>query len=119
MNLAILSEEADVVRVQVSGRIDQKEISPMTDPLGDVLGADAYSRIVLLDMSAVEMLDSSGVGWMLACNKKFREAGGRLVLHSLSLLARNVFKVLNMHLVLTMVADESDALRVIRGEPTT
>ena len=116
MDLSVESDDGDVVRVLVTGNVNQKEINPLADPIGSLLGDEAYSRNVLLDMSDIQMLDSAGVSWLLSNHRRFRESGGHLVLHSLSLLARNVFKVLNMHKVFNIVADERDALESVRGE---
>src|SRR6056297_2860794 len=96
MKLSIDSNEHGIARARVSGKINQSQVSPFTEPLGDALGPDAYQQSVLLDMSEVEMLDSSGVSWLLSCHKRFRSAGGELVLHSLSDIALNVIKVLNL-----------------------
>ncbi len=116
MQLSVLANDNQVVRLQLAGRVDQDVVNPDCERLREELGDDAYKRHVLLDMSDVEMLDSSGVAWLLAEHKRCREAGGKLVLHSLSLLARNVLRVLNMHLVLKIVADEDDAVQVLRGD---
>ncbi len=116
MQLSLVSDDNNVVRLRLAGRVEQSEIVPENDPLVENLGDDAYTRSVLVDLSEVEMIDSSGVAWLLAMHKKFRESGGKLVLHSMSLVSRNVFKVLNMHLVFTIVADETDAMSTVWGE---
>lgn len=116
MKLTLESRDDDVVRVRVSGNINQKEVNPMEEPWVDLLGENAYQCNVLVDMSDTQMLDSAGVSWLLSGHRKFNEGGGRLVLHSLSLLARNVFKVLSMQKVFNIVADESDALNFVHGE---
>jgi anti-anti-sigma factor len=66
----------------------------------------------------VEVLDSSGIGWLLTCQKRFREAGGELVLHSLSPISRNVIRVLNMHSVFKMAGSGDEALRMLQGKAT-
>jgi anti-anti-sigma factor len=116
MNLAVVSDEGDLVRVRVTGEVNQKEINNLSEPISSLLGGDAYQRSVLLDMSEVQMIDSAGVGWLLNCNKQFKDDDGKLVLHSLSLLARNVFRVLNMHLVFNISADENEAVHTIRDK---
>jgi hypothetical protein len=45
-----------------------------------------------------------------------RERGGRLVLHSLSPIAKNVIKVLNLQTVFTMADDIGKALSIVAGE---
>ena len=88
MKVAIESKDPSAICVQVTGKITQHNISPFREPLSDLLGPDVYQGRVLLDMSEVEVLDSSGVSWLLSCHKKFRTAEGNLLLHSLSRLGR-------------------------------
>ena len=116
MQLSLQSDDSGIVQVQVTGKVTQKHINPFSEPLSDLLGPDVYSRKVLLDMRGVDFLDSSGIGWLLVCHKRFREAGGKLVLHSPSPLARNVLKVLNMQLVFKVADDEDEALQMVEGK---
>jgi anti-anti-sigma regulatory factor len=71
---------------------------------------------MLLDMSEAETLDSSGVGWLLECHKKFREAGGGFVIHSLTPTASQVLRMLNMQMVLRLAGDERKALQMLEGD---
>lgn len=105
MKIVLASVEADVAHIQLSGRVSQEEISPFGDVFRDNLGAEAYAQKVLLDMSDVDWLDSSGVSWILGASKKFRQAGGDLVLHSLSPMVHDVFKVLHLNKVLRIAPD--------------
>lgn len=82
----------------------------------NALGDDAYSQRLLFDMSEVEAIDSSGVNWLLGCQKKMRESGGRLVLHSLSPIARNVIRVLNLHTVFALAEDAAEAQTQLDGD---
>ena len=113
MKLTIDSAENGVVRAQVSGRITQADVSPFLEPLGEAIGPDAYERKVMVDMNDVEVLDSSGVSWLLVCQKRFRQNGGMFVLHSMSDIAVNVLKVLNLQLVLKLADNAEDAQRML------
>ncbi len=113
MNVSIESSENGVVRATVAGKINQSQVSPFVEPLGNAVGPDAYSERVLLRMSDVESLDSSGVSWLLSCHKRFREGGGQLVLHSLSDIALNVIKVLNLQAVFKIAGNEEAALGLL------
>ena len=116
MQFAITSQDNDVTRVELSGRVTQRDISPFDDPLGDLIGAGCYGQRVLLGMQDVEILDSSGVSYLLTCQKRFRQAGGTLVLHSVSPIAASVLKVLNLHQVFEIAADVSSALQLAAGD---
>lgn len=118
MRLRILCEEEDAVSVEIAGQVTQAKTSPFDDPLGELLGVNGYGRGVILDMRDVEVLDSSGIGWLLSCQKRFRESGGSLVLHSLSPISRNVIRVLNMQSVFKLADSGEEALRMLQGKTT-
>lgn len=107
MKVNLLSTDESPVSVEVSGNVTQRDVSPFSEPLGDLIGPDAYSKAVIVNLRSVDVLDSSGVNWLLSCHKRFKEGGGRIILHSLSPVALNVLKVLSMHLVLS-IADNKD-----------
>ena len=115
MNVTLRSNEGDIVDIEVAGRVSQTELALSSDPLVELAGKDVYSRRILVDMSQVPALDSSGVGWFLNRHKLCKEAGGQLILHSLSTMTQNVFKVLNMHMVLKIAANQKEAQRIAQS----
>lgn len=115
MELLVSSDDGQTVRVQVAGSVSLDYLQDQPDPLADLLGESAYSRVVMLDMRDVEMLDSSGVSWLLSTLKRFRTDGGTLVLHSLSPIAHDILKVLNMHLLFNIAQDEREAVDTVQG----
>ncbi len=115
MQLIIDSADGDIVRGRLTGRITQKEISPTSDPFAEELGDDAYSKKVLLDMQNAEYLDSSGIGWLLACNNRFKTAGGGLAMHGFIRQVLDIIRVLQMHKVLNIGADEAEAVEKLNA----
>lgn len=116
MKLAIVEDKDQVLCLTVDGTITQQDVAPVGDPLLQLLGPDGYRRSVVFDLGKVTYLDSMGVGWLLGCHRRFREQGGRLILHSLQPLALNVIRVLKLDTVLRLVADAPAALSIARGE---
>jgi len=112
MKLLLQSEADGSVRMRLEGRVSQRDLQ-LSDPFTDTLGDQAYGRNVTLDMGDVLSLDSSGVNWLLISQKKMREAGGQLVLHSLSPISLNVLKVLNLHTVFRLAETEDAAVRLL------
>ena len=110
MKLSLRSQENRVAKVQIEGRVSQRDLISDAEPLVEALGDDAFGQTILLDMSEVAALDSSGVNWLLICQRKMRESGGALILHSLSPIAMNVIKVLNLQSVFKLAEDEREAL---------
>jgi anti-anti-sigma factor len=96
MKLSILVDDGQSVRVAVNGPITQREVSPLHEPLQELLGPGAYGRTIQLDLSGTNVLDSSGVGWLLTCHKRMRQAGGRLTLVAPHPIVANVLRVLKL-----------------------
>jgi stage II sporulation protein AA (anti-sigma F factor antagonist) len=114
MKLSIQADNGDAILLILEGRVSQRDVE-LSDPFVDTVGESVYSRNVLLNMSEVASLDSSGVNWLLMSQKRMREGGGQLVLHSLSPISMNVLKVLNLHTLLKLADSESAALRLLEG----
>ncbi len=55
------------------------------------------SRRVILDMSFLTFVDSSGLGAILGCLRRLGEAGGDLKLFGLSKSVKTVFQITRMH----------------------
>ena len=114
MKLQKAADDGQLVRVQVDGQITQRDFSPGGDPLVDLVGPDVYTRQVLVDLTRSPMVDSSGIGWLIASNKRFKEKGGRLVVHSYSPLVANTLKLLKMEKVLNLCPNQKDAEALVR-----
>lgn len=115
MKVTVQSENGDSVLLRVEGRVSQRDVE-INDPFVDSLGENAYTRQLVVDLSEVASLDSSGVNWLLVSQKRMQEQGGKLVLHSLSPIANNVLKVLNLHTVFQVAENEADAIRLLGGD---
>ena len=102
MKLSIAQDDGQCVRVAVQGHVTQKELAPLTEPLLELLGPNGYARQVRLDLSDTDFLDSSGVGWLLTCHKRMRQAGGQLTLHAPHPIVANVLRVLKLEKVFTI-----------------
>src|SRR5262245_53970888 len=99
MKLSLASEDAQRTCVAVTGEVTQREFGPLREPLSELLGPTAYSRNVRLDLSDATYIDSGGVGWLLACHKRMRHAGGKLTLHAPHPIVANALKVLKLEKV--------------------
>ena len=115
MKVTVQSENGGPVLIRIEGRVSQRNVE-VDDPLIESLGEGAYGRQLVVDLSEVVSLDSSGVNWLLVSQKRTMEQGGQLVLHSLSPIANNVLKVLNLHTVLQVAENEAAAIQMLGGD---
>ena len=115
MKLSVVSTTNDLTRIQNEGEITQLDFRAGTDLLEALLGRGCYARKVLLNLERTPYIDSAGVGWLVMSHTRFKEAGGRLVIHSVPPLVNQMLKLLRMPDVLHLAADEPAAEALARG----
>ena len=116
MDLRVLCDDEEVLRLEVVGRVVQENLDPDRDPLEGRLGDRGYARLVILNLARAEYIDSSGLALALVWHRRFLEAGGKLVLHSTPTHVMDTIRILRMDRVLHLAKDESAALALARGD---
>jgi anti-sigma B factor antagonist len=96
MKLSLGKSDGDTFRVLVSGKVTQHDFGPVQEPLEALVGPGVYRRQIELDLADATYMDSSGVGWLLACHQRVREAGGRLKLLNVQPIIANMLKLLKL-----------------------
>lgn len=115
MELKVLSDDGDVLRLQAVERIIRGDPAAEKDTMQELLGTDGYARTVLLSLEETQFIDSSGFSWLVVRHKRFSEGGGRLVLYSVPAPVLELLKVMRLDLVLHLAEDEAAALQFVRG----
>jgi anti-anti-sigma factor len=114
MQLSLTSQNDDAICVAAQGDISQSRFpANVNNPLEDLLGAECYQRRVLLDLEKTGYIDSSGIGWLMGCHKRFLASGGLLVLHSLPPMVEQVVQLLRLQSILTIKPDQASALALV------
>jgi anti-sigma B factor antagonist len=116
MELKVVHDEDGRYQLKVEGQVVQRFLGPNSDPMKNLVSADDYKRECLMDLSDVPFIDSSGISWLLVHHKRFRQAGGKLVLHSLQPAVAEVIHVLRLNLVFSIAENEPEALAMAREE---
>jgi anti-anti-sigma factor len=111
-------ERGEVLCLRIQGTIRQDMMNPEYDPLSTALGPAGFAWKVLLDLSEVEFIDSSGYSWLLRQSRAFRSAGGAMILHSISPLVMQVFTMVRAELVFQIAPDKAAALELFQGGKT-
>ncbi len=111
MQLTVLADSPECLAVATSGTVSRSAMPGGDEPLAEMFGLDVYARPILIGLADSEYMDSSGVSWLLMCHKRCKQAGGRLVVHSLPPMISQILKVLRMELVLELATSEADARR--------
>src|SRR5689334_10853849 len=64
----------------------------------------------IFDLAQVKQLDSSGLGAIVGCLKRLRDAGGDLKLCGMSKQIRTIFEIVRMHHVFDIFATRQEAI---------
>jgi ABC-type transporter Mla MlaB component len=115
MNLTVVSDTPELVRLTCSGDISQTGLRPGTEPLVDLLGPGAYARRVIVNLEPSTFIDSGGVSMLIVWQKRFLRDGGRIVFYQIPPLIKQVLDLLNLRQVLNLASDEATAVAMVQG----
>ncbi len=116
MQVHLTSIEPDgVVRLATQGALTSAEVGPGTvDPFEKLIGDDWGGQRVVLNLGETDFVDSSAIGWLLTCRRRFKQQGGRLVLSALSPAVKDVFELMRIDTVFELQQDDTAALSAMR-----
>ena len=77
---------------------------------------EANAKLVL-DLSRLRFVDSSGLGAFISCLRKLNAKGGDLKLCGMSKQVRAVFELVRMHRVFDILVTKEDAVRAFERVP--
>src|SRR5262245_61621888 len=103
-----------VTTVQCEGEITQLDVAGQENPLVRLLGANCFESKVLVGMEKVAFVDSAGIGWLVMSHKSFRDAGGKLVLHSIPPMVHDIFRLLRLATVLNLADNEEAGMKLLK-----
>jgi anti-sigma B factor antagonist len=98
------------ISLRVSGRLDSRSTSQLLQRCTAVRDA---RRNLVLNLSGVSFIASSGIGALLALVQQFGEAGASVRLAALSEAVESVIRLLNLDQFLTIDSTEDEALAAL------
>lgn len=107
-------EVGDVAVIDFSGKITLGEGSSVVRKMVREL-VDAGRKKILLDLSDVDYIDSSGIGEMVAAYTAVRSANGELKLVHLTRRVNDILQITRLFTVFDVQPDEASALRSFRN----
>jgi len=75
---------------------------------------EAHAKLVI-DLSRLRFVDSSGLGAFIACLRKLNAKGGDLKLCGMSKQVRAVFELVRMHRIFDIFGTREEALRAFQS----
>jgi anti-anti-sigma factor len=116
--VVLQSDDGNVVCVGTLRRLREEDLVQVDRQIEDALGMDCYGRTVLVDLSRLDAIDSSGFAWLIRNQLRMRREGGQMILHSASTDLREVMSRLKMELLFPIAKDRESARRLARAKRT-
>ena len=106
-----ISEERinDIYLLVLSGRLDATCSAQLKDTVSAMI--DAQKMKILIDLSAVHFIDSSGLGMLVACLRSAAKANGTLKITSLQESPKKLFEVTRLDRVFEIFDDRDSAIK--------
>lgn len=105
--------EGGVTVVAIDGELERSEAAVLRDLLGSLV-AGPQSR-VLLDLSRVTFIDSSGIAVLVGAHRRAAEAGARLGLAEPTAGVRRVLELTRTDRVLSIFGTPAEGLAALRS----
>lgn len=93
-------------------RLDSRLAVGFKDKMGELI--ENGNRSIVIDLSAVDFIDSSGIGCLVTCLKIIGPKG-RIALWGLKPAVESMFKLTRMDRVFTLCASEEQALQAVNS----
>lgn len=104
-----MADDGRLARLRCGPVLEQREPGGGADLLRRLLGPDAFSRRVLLDLGAVVEAPSDGIAWLVGSVRRFDDKGGRLVIHSVPGPLADAIRAMKLWPLLRVAPDEAAA----------
>ena len=114
--LLLESDEGNVACVGMLYRLREEDFHHADRQFEDALGVDCYRRTVLMDLSRLQVIDSSGLAWLIRQQRRMRRQGGQLILHSPSLTVSRILSRLNLKLLFLIAGDRESARKLAKTQ---
>jgi anti-sigma B factor antagonist len=98
------------ILLRVQGHLDSKSASQL---LSHCSAIRSSGKNLVLNLSGVSFIASSGIGALLALVEQFRESGGKVRFVALSSAVESVIRLLNLDQFLTIDPTEDDAVSAL------
>ena len=99
----------DIYLLELSGQLDVTCSGQLKDTVSAMI--NAQKKNILIDLSAVDFIDSSGLGIMVACLRSATSANGTLKITSLQESPKKLFEVTRLDRVFEIFDNRDSAIK--------
>jgi anti-sigma B factor antagonist len=111
----VIDKVSDVTAVAVPvEELDASNVSELKRDIAPLLQANAQ---VVLDLSRVRFMDSSGLGAMLSCQRQLTARKGELKLCGLTKQVRAAFELVRLHRIFDIYPSKAEAVLAFQAKP--
>jgi anti-anti-sigma factor len=107
-----VEETPDAVILHPSGEVDLGTLATFREMLA---AAATKERPMVIEMSAVDYIDSAGMYLLIDCARSCRERGGQLILAAPKDNVRRLLEIASMHRTICVVGSREAALNLLRA----
>lgn len=100
----------DTLVARIGGEIDLAVVDTLRSALENELDEDPGLRNIIVNLSGVTYIDSSGLGVLLGRYRRISGAGGRMFIVGASPQVRRILDMSGLFRIMKECASESDAL---------
>ena len=108
----VQSQQNDIAILSLQGRLDTKTSSSLETTLVDLV--EKSQKKLLLDLSALEFISSSGLRVLLMIAKRVKGMDGKMVLTSLKSNVQNVFEMAGFTMLFTILPSNEKAIEALQ-----
>ena len=105
---AFLRKEGNAVIVELQGRMAMGEVEEFRAKWAEAIASG--SKQLIINLSRVTMMDSSGIGTMIRCHSAMSATGGTIRVVGANTTVRQAFKITRLDKVFAFYDDEASAL---------
>lgn len=106
-------DAAGVCVLSLAGNMDLEHYTEVARAFGQVM--ESGQRRIVINLSAVSVISSSGCGAMMRLSQDLTSRGGRLVLASPSRACSEVFEILGLSEFFVVVPTETEAVNQLKA----
>ena len=106
--------DTNIKVIQPAGVLDGNQAHQLRGELNDVVGTGA--KLILVDLTNVTFMDSSGLAALVTAFKTVRSAGGKLCVCSVNQQVKMLFELTSMDRVFEIFTDQEHFIKMLTPE---
>jgi len=108
ISFEVTDHSEDTAIVEMSGDLDMYTLPDAKNRIGELI--DSGKRFLVMDLTGIQYVDSSGLGFFIGTLKKLRDKSGDMKLINLNNYIHGIFKLIHLHYIIEVCEGREEAL---------